>query len=79
MAVFEELNRRANRMQDPEARKAGKIERALPGAGKRKSGSSSVSVGTYKRTGILVNIGTIIVIAAVVITFGYFAITTFIK
>jgi hypothetical protein len=79
MAVFEELNRQSERLQDPEARKAEKIARAQPAKRKKRNGSSSVSIDTYKRTKIIVNIAVALAVAAVIIFGGYYAIQAFIN
>lgn len=79
MAVFEELNRHSERLQDPEDRKAEKITRANAQKKKKRPGSSSVSVNTYKRTMLFVNIGATLLIIAAVAVGGYFAIQAFIN
>lgn len=79
MAVFEELNRSSERLQDPEARKAGKIERAAPAKRKKRPGSTSVSLSTYKKTGFFINIGVVLLVIGVIAFFGYHAIRLFIE
>lgn len=78
MAVFEELNRHSERLQDPEARKAQKIERAKTPQ-KKRGRSSSVSVSTYKRTKIIINVAVVVVVVSFVVFFGYQAIRMFIE
>lgn len=70
MAVFEELNQHTKRLDDPEERRAEKIVRAQPKPTKQRKGSSSVSLDTYKRTKLLINVavGLIIVVAVVAVT-----------
>jgi hypothetical protein len=79
MAVFEELNGRSERLQDPEARKAEKIARAEPKGRNKRSKSSSVSISTYKRTATFVNVATALAIIAVIVIGGYLAIQAFIN
>lgn len=70
MAVFEELNQHAKRLDDPEERRAEKIVRAQSKPVKQRKGSSSVSLDTYKRTKLLINVavGLIIVVAVIAVT-----------
>lgn len=78
MAVFDELNRHAERMEDPEARKAEKIERAPSTSARKRKGSSSVSLETYKRTTLFVNILGALVVVGIIGFGGYWAVTLFI-
>lgn len=78
MAVFEELNNRPERLEDPEARKAERIVRADPKK-KRRKGSSSVSLKTYKRSMLFLNIGVTVAIVGIILFFAFIAIKTFIE
>ncbi len=77
MAVFEELNKQPQRLSEPKERKAEPIMRAEP---KRKRGkSSSVSLDTYRRSSLLVNVG--VGLAATVLIGGgiFWAINIFVN
>jgi len=78
MAVFEELNQHAKRLDDPEERQAEKIVRAQPKSAKQRKGSSSVSLDTYKRTKLLVNVAVGLIIVAAVVAVTVTAIRIFI-
>lgn len=77
MAVFDELNRGSHRLEDPEVRKAEKIQREGNGQNlKRKS--SGVTFKTYKHS-VTVAYWTIgVLVVGAIVTFGYFAISAFV-
>lgn len=80
MAVFEELNRNANakRLEDPERRTAERIVREEPSK-KKRSGSTSVSISTYQRTKLFVNITVGLLIFGAAAGMVVFAVKAFIS